>query len=99
MNATHSVAAHYDGEFDVDALESWATELREQFPGEEISLGFIFTSPQFFDNAAELLEILRVHAHIPLLVGCSSGSLIANARELEKDSGFVLSLHHLPGVI
>ena len=97
MNTTHSVAAHYDGEFDVDAIESWATELREQFPGEEISLGIVFTSPQFFDNADELLEILRVHARIPLLVGCSSGSLIANAQELEKDSGFVLSLHHLPG--
>jgi len=97
MNGACSIAAHYTGGFDVDALEVWAAELRNQFPGEEISLGFVFITPPFFDNAAELLEILRVHARIPLLIGCSSGSLIANAQELEKDSGVVLSLHHLPG--
>ena len=43
-----------------------------------------------------MLEILRVHARIPLLLGCSSGSLIANAQELEKEPGLVLSLYHLP---
>jgi len=96
MNTAYSIAAHYDGGFDVDALEVWASELHNEFPGEEISLGFVFVTPPFFDNAAELLEILRVHARIPLLIGCSSGSLIANAQELEKDSGVVLSLHHLP---
>ena len=96
MNAAYSVSAHYDGGFDVDDLETWASGLRDQFTGEEISLGFVFVTPPFFDNAAELLEILRVHARIPLLIGCSSGGLIANAQELEKDSGVVLSLHHLP---
>jgi small ligand-binding sensory domain FIST len=96
MNTAYSIAAHYDGGFDVGDLEAWASGLRNQFTGEEISLGFVFATPPFFDNAAELLEILRVHARIPLLIGCSSGGLIANAQELEKDSGVVLSLHHLP---
>ena len=96
MSANHSVAAHYDGPFEVDALEAWATEVRKQFPSEEVSLGLVFTTPQFFEHATELLEILRVHARIPLLLGCSSGSLIANAQELEKEPGFVLSLYHLP---
>jgi len=96
MNAAYSVSAHYDGEFDVDDLEAWASGLRNQFTGEEISLGFVFVTPSFFDNAAELLEILRVHARIPLLIGCSSSGLIANAQEFEKDSGVVLSLHYLP---
>ena len=93
----HSIAAHYDGAFDVDALEDWAAELRDNFPGDEVSLGLVFTSPQFFGQAVELLEILRVHARIPLLLGCSGGSLVANAREVEKDPGLTLALHHLPG--
>lgn len=97
MSASHSVAAHYDGPFEVDALEAWAAEVRSRFPAEEVSLGLVFTTPQFFEHATELLEILRVHARIPLLLGCSSGSLIANAQELEKEPGLVLSLYHLPG--
>ena len=97
MGAQHSVAAHYDGGFDVDALEKWAADLRARFPADEVSLGLIFISPQFFEHANELLEILRVHARIPLLLGCSSGSLIANEREIEKDAGLVLALYHLPG--
>ena len=96
MSTSHSVAAHFDGPFEVDALEAWATEVRKQFPAEEVSLGLVFTTPQFFGHATELLEILRVHARIPLLLGCSSGSLIANAQELEKEPGLVLSLYHLP---
>ena len=97
MGAQHSVAAHYDGGFDVDALENWAAELRRRFPADEVSLGLIFISPQFFEHANELLEILRVHARIPLLLGCSSGSLIVNEREIEKNAGLVLALYHLPG--
>ena len=92
----HSIAAHYDGAFDVDALEDWAAQLRDNFPGDEVSLGLVFTSPQFFGQAVELLDILRVHARIPLLVGCSGSSLVANAREWEDSPGLTLALHHLP---
>ena len=96
MNTEHSVAAHFEGGFDVDALEAWAADLRAQFPADEVSLGLIFTTPQFFDHAAELLEILRVHARIPLLLGCSSNSLIANEHEVERDAGLALALYYLP---
>jgi len=97
MNCSHSFAAYYDGAFEVDALEAWAKKTYHQFSGEKISLGLIFITPQFFDHAADILEILRVHARIPLLIGCSSRGLIANAQELDNSSGLVLSLHHLPG--
>jgi small ligand-binding sensory domain FIST len=96
MNSSHSFAAHYDGAFEVDAIEAWAKKTYHEFPGEEISLGLVFITPQFFDHASDILEILRVHARIPLLVGCSSRSLIANAQELDDSSGLVVSLHHLP---
>ena len=96
MNSSHSIAAHYDGAFEVDAIEAWAKKTYHQFPGEEISLGLVFITPQFFDHASDILEILRVHARISLLVGCSSRSLIVNAQELDDSSGLVVSLHHLP---
>jgi len=43
-----------------------------------------------------VLELLRVHARIPLLVGCSSGSVIAGDQEIEQKPGLALGLYHLP---
>src|SRR5271169_4531761 len=54
-------------------------------------------SPKFFPHAKQTLDILRVHAQIPLLVGCSSGGLIADSQEIEGSSGLVLALYSLPG--
>jgi small ligand-binding sensory domain FIST len=44
-----------------------------------------------------VLEILRVHARIPLLAGCSSPGLIAGTQEIENATGLVLALYSLPG--
>ena len=54
-------------------------------------------SPKFFPHAKQALEILRVHARIPLLAGCSSAGLIAGAQEIENAGGLVLALYSLPG--
>ena len=40
---------------------------------------------------------LRVHAHIPLLAGCSSASVIVGGRELEDAPGVAVGLFALPG--
>ncbi len=97
MPNRHAVAAHWNGEFEETALTTWAAELRAQLTAPRVSLGLLFVTPQFFPKAKELLEIIRVHAQVPLLVGCSSTSLIAGAREIEEHAGLVLALHHLPG--
>jgi small ligand-binding sensory domain FIST len=94
---THSVAAHWSGEFDEAGLQRWAEELRARLPGGNVSLGLVFMTPRFFPHAAQVLEILRVHARIPLLAGCSSGGLIAGGEEIEADAGIVLGLYSLPG--
>lgn len=54
-------------------------------------------TPKFFPDAAQVLEVLAVHAQIPLLAGCSSTSLIAGEREIEDDAGLALGLYSLPG--
>jgi small ligand-binding sensory domain FIST len=54
-------------------------------------------TPRFYAHAAAVLEILRLHARIPVLLGCSSGALIAGGSEIEENAGFVLALYHLPG--
>jgi len=97
MNGEYSIAAHWPHGFDEADLRDWAAGLRSRFHAPEVSLGLVFMSPKFFPHAAEVLEILRLHARIPLLAGCSSSGLVANAVEFESGGGLVLALHSLPG--
>src|ERR1700722_11686645 len=53
-------------------------------------------SPKFFPHAQAVLEILQVHAQIPLLAGCSGKNLIADTHEIEEDAGLALALYALP---
>jgi small ligand-binding sensory domain FIST len=91
------VAGHWAGDFDEEGLQQWADTLRKQLQGPAVSLGLVFMAPAFFPHARQVLEILQVHARVPLLVGCSSQALIIADRELEHDTGFVLGLYSLPG--
>jgi small ligand-binding sensory domain FIST len=97
VSAEFSIAAHWPGGFDEAALRQWAEDLRRRLPAPQVSLGLVFMSPQFFPHAKQTLEILRVHAQVPLLAGCSSCGLIVGSQEIENAPGLVLSLYSLPG--
>ena len=97
MNNEYSIAAHWTGGFDEAGLQQWAQDLRAQLLAPQVSLGLVFMSPKFFPFARQALELLRVHARIPLLVGCSSTGLITGAQEIEGATGLVLALYSLPG--
>ena len=97
MNTEYSVAAHWKGEFDESGLSQWAQDLRRQLRAPQVSLGLVFMTPRFFPYAKQVLEILRVHAHIPLLAGCSSTGLIVGESEIEDGAGVALALYALPG--
>jgi small ligand-binding sensory domain FIST len=92
----HSVTAHWPGEFDEPGLQGWVEQLRARLAAPRVSLGLVFMTPQFFPHARQVLEILRVHGRIPLLVGCSSTGLVSGAHEIEGDPGLVLALYSLP---
>jgi len=97
VSSQFSIAAHWPDGFDESGLQQWAENLRQQLHAPQISLGLVFMTPGFFPQAKQVLEILRVHARIPLLAGCSSTSLIAGGSEFEEDAGLVLALYDLPG--
>ncbi len=93
----YSVAAHWPGNFEEAGLRQWAEDLRRQLRAPQVSLGLVFMTPRFFPFAKQVLEILRVHARIPLLAGCSSTGLVAGAEEIEDHGGVALALYALPG--
>jgi small ligand-binding sensory domain FIST len=97
LNDKYSIAEHWPGGFDEAGLRQWAEDLRSRLNGAPVSLGLVFMSPKFFPHAKAALEILRVHARIPLLAGCSSTGLIANSHEIENAPGLALALYSLPG--
>jgi len=97
VNNEFSIAAHWTGGFDENGLRDWAKNLRAQLTAPQVSLGLVFMAPRFFPHAQQVLEILRVHARIPLLAGCSSTGLITGTQEIEEAAGLVLALHSLPG--
>ena len=97
MNNDFSIAAYWSDGMDEDGLAAWARRLRSRLPAKEVSLGLVFMSPKFFLHAQAVLEILRVHGQVPLLVGCSSSALVAGSEELEAAGGLVLALYSLPG--
>jgi len=97
VSSEHSVAAHWTGDFDEAALQQWAEKLRTQLRAEQSSLGLVFMAPRFFSRANQILEILQVHARIPLLAGCSSQGLILGNKEIEDNTGLTLALFALPG--
>jgi len=97
VNNEFSVAAHWSGDFDEAGLQRWAENLRRQLRAPHVGLGLVFMSPKFFAQGKQILEILRVHAQVPLLAGCSSQGLIVEGLEVEEDAGFTLGLYALPG--
>ncbi len=97
MSEEYSIAAYWLDGMNEDGLADWARRLRARLPAREVSLGLVFMSPKFFPHAEQVLEILRVHAQVPLLAGCSGGGLVANSEEIESAGGLVLALYSLPG--
>jgi small ligand-binding sensory domain FIST len=93
----HSVAGHWANDFDERELQKWAENLRGELKAPKVSLGLIFMSPRYFPHAKQILEIVQVHAQVPLLAGCSSQSLIVGEREVEQNAGLTLALYAMPG--
>ena len=96
MGTEYSVAAHWSLPFEEAPLQKWAEELRGRLSVPQVSLGLVFMTPRYFKHSRQILEILRVHARVPLLVGCSSQSLISGSEEIEENAGIVLGLYSLP---
>ena len=97
MATEFAVAAHWDSPFEEAALQKWAENLRSRLTAHQVALGLVFISPRYFKHSKQILEILRVHARIPLLAGCSSPSMIVGGEEIEENAGLSLGLYALPG--
>lgn len=91
----HSVVQHFNLPFVEGQLEAWSKQQRASLPGAP-TFALVFCAADALPYAEEILEILRIYAHAPVIIGCSGHGVIANAHEFENEGGFSISLHYLP---
>jgi len=94
-DAAAAVSGHWAGAFDEDALRRWVVSLRARLGGQAVSLGLVFLGPDLMPVARSVLEIVRIYAEVPLLVGCSGRRLVASGAACGHASGMVLGLYAL----
>jgi small ligand-binding sensory domain FIST len=97
MQSAFGASQFRGGLFDEPGLRDFAQSVRQALAAPEVSLGLVFLTPGLMPDAAQVLELVRVHAQVPLLLGCSSPGLIAGEHEWEEVQGVALGLYYLPG--
>lgn len=97
ISSGYSVAAVWNGEPSERLMQRWAEDLRVSLAAPRVDLALVFMTPHYFESAPQILELLRVHAQTPLLMGCSTGNLICGGDEIEDQSGIAVALYSLPG--
>lgn len=92
----HSVVQHFSLPLNESQVETWAANQKSALAG-PVTFGLLFCAQQAQVHAREILEIVRIYAQSPVMLGCSADGLIAESEELEGGEGFCLALYHLPG--
>lgn len=92
---SHSVVQFFSLPLNESQVEIWASEQKSRLAGPP-TFGLLFCSPDSVDEAKEVMEIVRIYGHVPVIIGCSASGLIAESREIENEGGFCIALYHFP---
>ncbi len=94
-----AAAGSYHGEWDEGALRARIEQARGQLPDGRADLALLFLTPKLVPHAAEILEVVQVHARARLLVGCTGSGILSNGEEIEDGPAAAFVLLNLPGAI
>jgi len=86
------------GPYSETAVRNAAQECLQEIGG-SVTCVFAFVAADFRPHLEDFLELIQVHGHAPLVVGCSASGLIGAGVELEHSTGFSLLFLHLPGTV
>ena len=85
------------GDFREDAVIAAAERALAECGGQP-TCGFLFLSASWLPQIHEVLDLVRLHGRIPLLLGSVGGGLIGRSQEAEGVAGMSLLLVRLPEV-
>ena len=83
------------GEFREDAVIAAAKESLAECGGQP-TCGFLFLAASWLPQIHEILDLVRLHGRIPLLIGSIGAGLIGRSQEAEGSLGMSLLLVSLP---
>ncbi|HXA09150.1 MAG TPA: FIST N-terminal domain-containing protein [Chthoniobacterales bacterium] len=83
------------GEFRESAVVAAAEQALAECGGQP-TCGFLFLSPSWLPQIPEVLDLVRLHGRIPLLLGSVGAGLIGRSQEAEGVAGMSLLLVRLP---
>ena len=76
-------------------MRATAEEMRGEL-GSPPTLALAFVSTDYVAHLTDFQEVVAVHGHAPMVVGCTGSGLVGTAREAEVATGFSLLFLHLP---
>jgi small ligand-binding sensory domain FIST len=91
----HAVSQLFAGTYAEPEIIAVAQKLRTELGG-NAALGFVFTTPEWRGHLEDTLELIRLHARVPRLVGCSGSGIIGTKTELERRPGLSVLLLSIP---
>ncbi|HZC34664.1 MAG TPA: FIST N-terminal domain-containing protein [Chthoniobacterales bacterium] len=97
MTATtpHAVSQLFAGTYSEPDIIAVAQKLRTELGG-NAALGFVFATREWRNQLEDTLELIRLHARVPRLVGCSGSGVIGTKTELERRPGLSILLLSIP---
>lgn len=96
ITTKHAVCGFWDAPYDEARFRDWVEKLGQPLRPERPTLALLFLTPPLFAQAAEIQEVVQVHARVGTVLGCSSTSVISGGREWERKGGLALGLYRLP---
>ena len=90
-----AAARIFAGGYSEKTVIAIAESLRDEL-GSNASLGFVYFTREWRPYLEDTLELIRLHARVPRLVGCSGWGVIANRTEIEREPSLGLTLMSLP---
>lgn len=95
MMTPRAASRIFTGMYSEEAVVEVSKSLRSEI-GSNASLGFLFVTQEWRSHLEDTLELIRLHARVPQLVGCSGWGVIGVRCEVEQEPGFSLLLLTLP---
>lgn len=93
----HAAAGLLEGAFDEGALRERVEQARAGLVDGRADLALVFVAAPLMPHAADIIEIVQVHARARILMGCSGSGVISNAREVENGAAISFALLRAPG--
>jgi small ligand-binding sensory domain FIST len=91
----HAVSQLFAGTYSEPDIIAVAQKLRIELGG-NAALGFVFATREWRNHLEDTLELIRLHARVPRLVGCSGSGVIGTKTELERRPGLSVLLLSIP---